>query len=83
MHLSRITERYYVWSASHYFPMALTFIQITDIFLDLLSKGAIKSDNWEGFQRSYNCIVLGMFQKLMERHKLGEMVPNFMQIQAS
>jgi hypothetical protein len=63
--------------------MALTFIQITDIFLDLLSKGAIKSENWDGFQRCYNCIVLGMFQKLIERYKLGELVPNFVQNQAN
>lgn len=63
--------------------MALTFIQITDIFLDLLSKGIIKCENWESFQRSYNCLVMGMFQKIIERYKLGEMVPNFAQNQGN
>lgn len=67
----------------HYYPLALTFIRITDIFLDLLSKGMIKSENWDEFQRCFNCLVLGMFQRLMEKYKLEELVPNFIQNQAN
>ena len=62
--------------------MALTYIQISDVFLDLISKGRIKCDDWEGYQECYNCVALGMFQKLMERYRLGELVPNFAQNQA-
>jgi hypothetical protein len=67
----------------HYYPLALTFIQVTDIFLDLLSRGVIKAESWEEFQRCFNCLVLGMFQRLMEKYKLGELVPNFVLNQAS
>lgn len=77
--LFRLATKYYNWSLEYDFPLALTNIKLTGVFLDLLSKGAIKSPTWSGFQRSFNCLVLGMFQKMMENYKIGETLGNFVE----
>lgn len=57
----------------------MTHIKITGVYLDLLIKGVIKSENWKGFQESYNCLIMGMFQKMMENFKLGDTLGNFVE----
>ena len=42
-------------------------------------KGIIKSESWKGFQDSYNCLIMGMFQKMMENFKLGDTLGNFVE----
>lgn len=77
--LFRLATKYYNWSLEYDFPLALTNIKLTGVFLDLLSKGAIKSPTWSGFQRSFNCLAMGMFQKMMENYKIGETLGNFVE----
>ncbi len=57
----------------------MTHIKITGVYLDLFIKGVIKSENWKGFQESYNCLIMGMFQKMMENFKLGDTLGNFVE----
>lgn len=78
----RLATKYYNWSLEYEYPLALTYIKLTGVFLDLLSKGAIKSPNWSGFQRSFNCLALGMFQRMMEKFKIGDTLGNFVEEQA-
>jgi hypothetical protein len=78
----RLASKYFTWSLEHDYPLALTFVKLTGAFLDLLSKGAIKAATWSGFQRSYNCLVLGLFGKMMEKYKLGDTLGNLVEEQA-
>lgn len=54
------------------YPLALTHIKLTGAFLDLLSKGKVKVDSWSNAQKGYNCLVVGMFKKIMSSFKSGD-----------
>jgi hypothetical protein len=74
-----LASKYYTWSIEHDFPLALTFIKTTGAFLDLLADGMIRCANWSDFQRSFNSLALGMFQKMMEKYKVGDALGNYVE----
>jgi hypothetical protein len=57
--------------------LALTFIKLTGAFLDLLARGDLMADDWNGFQNCFNCLVWAMFAKMMDKYKLGDTLGNF------
>jgi hypothetical protein len=54
------------------FPLALTHIKITGLFLDLLVKGKLKGERWEEFQQQYNVFVLAILARVKGQFQRGD-----------
>ncbi len=71
-------KKIYEWTVQNDFPLALTHIKATGLFLKLLKNGKIRAKSWNEYQKYYNCISWSVFNKIQKSYdssdNVGEVV---------
>jgi hypothetical protein len=75
---SSSAKKIFEWTTEKDFPLALTHIKATGMFLKLIKNGKIKAKSWNEYQKYYNCIIWSAFNKIQkgydESANIGEVV---------